>query len=557
MRALRFVPAVVCGLAALFSYPAFAADIPALTGQVSSAEEGLMEGVLVSARKADSPVTVTVVSNNEGRYSFPAATLTPGAYTLSIRAVGYDLASPPTATVTAKKTATADLKLEKTKDLAAQLTNAEWIASVPGTEQQKSLLLSCVGCHTLERPLYSSHSPDEFVDVLRRMAGYAQVSQPTKPQKKVYAPAANAPAERFMPQAKWLASVNLSEGSTWKYPLKTFPRPTGRATHVVITEYTLPREEIQPHDVIVDAKGTVWFSEFSEEFVGSLDQKTGKVKEYALPRLKPDPQPEGSLALRADPKGDLWVGMMFQGAVARFDRATHQVKVWNLPADRNTDGTQINMVSPEHSNVDGKVWLQDTGKLEAAHRLDLKTGTFETFEPFKNAPPDAPFSGPQHVLYDVVPDSHNNAYFTDLLNQVIGRIDAKTGKVSLWRTPTANSNTRRGSVDHQDRFWFAEHRGNRIGMFDPKIERVQEWEAPIPWSAPYDVAVDKNGDAWTGGMTSDRILRLNPATGEFVAYLLPRETNVRRVFVDSRARRPTFWVGSNHGASIVKLEPLD
>jgi len=42
-----------------------------------------------------------------------------------------------------------------------------------------------------------------------------------------------------------------------------------------------------------------------------------------------------------------------------------------------------------------------------------------------------------------------------------------------------------------------------------------------------------------------------------VNYLLPHETNIRRVFVDDSTARPTFWVGSNHGAAIVKLEPLD
>ena len=42
-----------------------------------------------------------------------------------------------------------------------------------------------------------------------------------------------------------------------------------------------------------------------------------------------------------------------------------------------------------------------------------------------------------------------------------------------------------------------------------------------------------------------------------IEYLLPRQTNVRRVWVDDRRTPVTFWVGNNHGASIVKLEPLD
>jgi len=39
--------------------------------------------------------------------------------------------------------------------------------------------------------------------------------------------------------------------------------------------------------------------------------------------------------------------------------------------------------------------------------------------------------------------------------------------------------------------------------------------------------------------------------------LLPKTTNIRRVFVDNSTTPPTFWVGSNHGANIIKLETLD
>ena len=64
------------------------AQSAALTGQVASAAEPTMEGVLISAKKADSAVTVTVVSDDKGRYSFPADRLEPGRYTISIRANG-------------------------------------------------------------------------------------------------------------------------------------------------------------------------------------------------------------------------------------------------------------------------------------------------------------------------------------------------------------------------------------------------------------------------------------------------------------------------------------
>ena len=138
--------------------------------------------------------------------------------------------------------------------------------------------------------------------------------------------------------------------------------------------------------------------------------------------------------------------------------------------------------------------------------------------------------------------------------QEIGKVDAKTGMVTIYKTPTQGSRPRRGRVDAQGRLWFGEYGANAIGMFDPKTETFKEWTVPTAWSAPYDVVIAANGDAWTGSMHSDRVSRLDPKTNQFVEYLMPRPTNIRRVFVDGAN---ALWVGSNHGASIVKVEPLD
>jgi len=135
-------------------------------------------------------------------------------------------------------------------------------------------------------------------------------------------------------------------------------------------------------------------------------------------------------------------------------------------------------------------------------------------------------------------------------------VNAETMKATPFPTPTPNSGPRRGHMDSQDRLWFAEFRGNKIGMFDTKTERFQEWTVPTAWTNPYDAVLDKDGNAWTGGMSNDHVVRVNTKTGEATEYLLPRMTNVRRVNVDNSTNPPTFWVGNNLGATIIKLEPL-
>src|SRR3979409_1156310 len=118
----------------------------ALTGTVASSEEGPMEGVLVTARKDGSTIAITVATDAQGRYSFPAAKLDPGRYTLRIRAVGYDLDGKPSADIAAGSAATADLKLKKTRNISAQLTNAEWLQRGAGPPGQKEHRVPRVAC---------------------------------------------------------------------------------------------------------------------------------------------------------------------------------------------------------------------------------------------------------------------------------------------------------------------------------------------------------------------------------------------------------------------------
>ena len=112
-------------------------------------------------------------------------------------------------------------------------------------------------------------------------------------------------------------------------------------------------------------------------------------------------------------------------------------------------------------------------------------------------------------------------------------------------------------MDAQDRLWFAEYGNNHVGLFATKTQKFTEWAMPTPWTWPYYVTADKNGDVWTGGMNTDRVVRIIPKTGEIVEYLMPKDRNIRRVFVDNSSNPVALWTGSNHGAAVVKVEPLD
>ncbi len=529
------------------------ANAQALTGQVSSAEEGAMEGVLVSAKKQGSTITTTVVTNDKGQFSFPADRIEPGHYKITIRAAGYDLVGPKEVDV-AGSAASADLKLAKVKNVHAQLSSAEWLASAPGTDQIKSFLPDCVGCHTLQRVFSAIHTPEEWKQVFARMGRYAPETVPTRPQLLLAggprSERPRVPANMMDAAADFLVGASVRNPDNEGLKLTRLPRPKGRATHVIVTEYDLPRGEALPHDVIVDADGHAWYSDFGNQFVGELDPKTGKVQDYALETLRQD-QPKGPLGLELDPDGNIWIGMSYQAGASKIDRKTKQVTTYPLPKEWQGITSQTNMVTPTNMHVDGKVWMEDTEN-GRVFRLDLKSGKWEDRGVATTA------KGETIRGYGLPSDKDNNLYLMSFGDTRIGKLDAKSNVAQIWSTAFARSRPRRGRFDDQNRLWFAEYGANRIAMFDPTTEQIKEWKLPTAWSQPYDVVPSKGAaEVWTGSMLSDQVSRLNQKTDEIVEYLLPHTTNIRRVFVQETGPRPVLWVGNNHGSAIVKVEPLD
>jgi streptogramin lyase len=379
------------------------------------------------------------------------------------------------------------------------------------------------------------------------MNGYGPVSQPIKPQRMLD-PARSGTPEQFRKQAEYLASVNLSEVSQWEYPLKTLARPTGRATRVIVTEYDMPRPTTEPHDVIVDAQGTVWYSDFGELFISKFDPKTLKLTEYPVKEFKPG-APVGNLSLEFDKRGTLWFDTMFQGSLGNLDPKTGEIKYYPLAPEYNDVRVQLNFVGLRH-DIDGKVWTKSVGTQDI-FRLDIASNTWEKFHPTSELP-----AGHHYSMYQVISDSKNNLWMAEFSEGYLGTIDAKTHAVKWFPLPTPHARARRMEIDDQDRIVVTEYRGNKVAVFDTKTEKFTEYPLP-PYTFPYRANFDKNGAIWASTMATDRVVRMDPKTGATEQYLMPAETNMRTLYVDNSTTPVSFWVGSNHAHALVKVEPLD
>ena len=189
------------------------------------------------------------------------------------------------------KTAKIDFTL-KSKPLAYEdATASEIIAGLPGTDQQKVLFSQCSNCHTLQWALAVPRTKEDWVRVVKKMAGRA--AEDETPGTYAFS------QKQFIePLAEYLTSIR-GPGSSDKIPFKQRPRPTDAAsTNLVVTEYALPRggerelymlrgdrRFVWPHDVIMNDKYAYYTDHFSY-VLGRIDVKTGEGEGNARSRCR-------------------------------------------------------------------------------------------------------------------------------------------------------------------------------------------------------------------------------------------------------------------------------
>ena len=561
MLALGTAAALLAGAAArpevaVIAQTGGVADGAALAGEVRSDKDGPMEGVLVRAHRAGSNKTVTVVSNARGAYAFPRERLEPGRYDVSIRAVGSVLSDAASVDIASATPARLDLSLRPSNalELALQLTDPEWLASYPLDDRTKfDVFRDCSRCHSLLRPSMSTYNAEQLTWVMKRMV-YSAGSSPMTFQLPGEQSAHWGRAEWGEPspgqrrQAEAVAAINLSHG-TWRYPLKTLPRPKGKETQVVYTTWDLPATA-RPHDTRIGRDGLIYFNHFNDNALGRLNPRTGETKQWRWPyRAK-----EGSFAptgartmMGPDAKGRFYIGNQAQGGVVVFDPATETFRFENPPG-----GGEMMDVSGSH--VDGFGWRVGGG---AAYRINL-----ETFE-------STTVKGARPLLaYDIAADSQNNLYGAARGSDYAWRVDAKTLTVTYYDIPGTprgvgglGGGMRRGITDGQNRLWWGGYDGNFIGLLDPRQPAGKEitiYPVPAPWFFPYDAHFDNVRYTWTGGIYADRVARMNVDTGEWTFYLLPYEANIRDIDLQPgrNGGLSGLWFGHTHQARITLVEPL-
>jgi virginiamycin B lyase len=568
VRAQTGVIKIIAGAALLAAglelslFVSVAADLPLLSGRITSASGQPVAGVPVRAHRDNSSITVSAYTNGRGDYSFPEwSQVTPGSYSVAIEVPDF---TPIKRAImlSAGKTTRLDLAIEAREPTIDDATVGEIAAAMPGTEDQKFLLSQCGQCHSLQFALKNARNRDAWLRTVTRMAGARRATE-DPPGTRAF------DQKRYIePTADFLASIR-GPGSSPVVPFKFRPRPAAEgSTRILVTEFDIPRGGKRdlsitrgdrrfawPHDVEIDSNGRyIWYTDHFTDILGRLDRTTGEVKEF--PFVPParrnrngggnvdDPtgpqdgragEPGGGAhKITFAPDGRLVIGT--GGGTVVFDPKTEEFKTW--PAGSVMFGVD------RASNV----WYVD----RALHRLDLKTGDVKTYP----APPNA--GG-----YDVDIDSKGRFVYNGWRTGKMGVFDPETEKFVEYQVPTPASGPRRGEFDAKDRYWFSLYWAGRLAMLEPAIGKIREFPLlpdtkPFGWPylAPYTASVDdKNQLVWTTDLNSARIYRFDVKTETFTEYFMPAPYELRDLTVDRFAGRPTVWLPAYRPQSkIVKVE---
>jgi streptogramin lyase len=533
-----------------------------LTGRVVSATGEALAGIPIKAHRDNSTITVAVYTDTKGEYSFPSwSDLKPGAYSVGVELPDFEHTAQGV-TVADGKAAKADFTL-KAKPLAYEdATASEIIAGLPGTDEQKVLFSQCSNCHTLQWALQAGRTKEDWIRVIKKMAGRAA-------ERATPGTYAFSQAPMIEPLADYLVSIR-GPNSSDKVPFKQRPRPTDPAsTNIVVTEYALPRggerelymlrgdrRFVWPHDVIMNDTYAYYTDHFSY-MIGQLDLKTGQTRElhFQLPQGagregrmpgeedgRPGDPGGGAHELQFDQHGNVIVGM--DNGTVKYDPKYDKFTAW--PAGRAMFG-----LDPE-----GNVWFLDRRSSQIT-KIDTSNPDFKP----------TGFVVPKNQgIYDTDTDSKGRTDLYIWTENKIGIFDPKTVSYTEYKAPTPMSGPRRGQIDAQNRLWAGEFYAGQVLMFDPDNKILKEYPLipgskpyTAPYAEPYSASVDdKNQIVWTHDFSSNRVYKIDIATGKSIEYMTPTNYEVRDLKVDTAAPRPTVWVPAYRPPSkLVKIQVRD
>src|SRR6267378_3253857 len=460
-------------LVAVFSSLVRAATV---TGNVKGPDNTPFEGAFVQAINAKTHISVSVLTDKQGRYR--VENLPAGEYQVRIRAVGFTTDPRSAVNLTADQNISFDFALQKSTVRWSDLSLYQGKRLLPEGKGKETLSSNCFICHGFQTRMASVRRDEEGwrdrIDYMRQSMAF-QLSERINDEK-----------------AKELVSyLNSTFGQDSTVPrspaelpgYKDTVRPfADEAMNIVYVEYDVSGSKGLPWSASPDKDGNFWMPYYGRgNEVARLNPTTGEVKHFSLPFE----ETAGVHSVVRAPDGMVYFTEFALNKLAKLDPSTGKITEFpdsfTMP-DRRADKHTV--------RVDAKGNLWSSGS--PLSKYDQETGKYTHFM-------EVPSS------YGITFDKDGNVWFCVLQKDgKIGKIDAKTEKVTQWSPPTQGT-PQRLAIDSDGIVWFGERSGHKIGRFDPKTETFKEFPFPHSESMMREFFIDAQDRIWFATPTNNKV----------------------------------------------------
>ena len=152
--------------------------------------------------------------------------------------------------------------------------------------------------------------------------------------------------------------------------------------------------------------------------------------------------------------------------------------------------------------------------------------------------------------YGVVTDKDDNFWMAEYRGCKLMKFNPVTEQFSEYSPLKAPCWMRRLSIDAGGMIWYGYYVLNtgKLGKLDPNTGKIVEYDLPMPYTAPYDVMPDSEGNLWLGDSWLTRghhdpaaLIKFEPRTEKFTFYPSPRGTDMPKIDV---TKEGAVWYGT-------------
>jgi virginiamycin B lyase len=131
--------------------------------------------------------------------------------------------------------------------------------------------------------------------------------------------------------------------------------------------------------------------------------------------------------------------------------------------------------------------------------------------------PDPAVQDPHTLIFD----RSGILWFTAQNANRVGRLDPKTGEITLVTPPTPKSRPYGMAVSSKGAVFYVAFGSNRVGSVDPKTMEIREYPLPDAASRPRRITITRDDVVWYTDFSRGYLGRLDPATGQVTEWLSP------------------------------------